>query len=138
MISHDQLAEFSAFLWPALANHLWQATIVAGLCLLALPAFRGAGAKARYALWALAFVRFAIPQALVLFAADQLGLRPGLAGGLGTPLHKVSETVLQVTQPSILAGQQSAAFSSAPARHLEVYCLLTIIWVAGCILLMGC
>jgi hypothetical protein len=51
MISHDKLAEFSAVLWPALADHLWQATIVAGLCLLALPAFSGAAAKSRYVLW---------------------------------------------------------------------------------------
>lgn len=44
MTSHDWLVGFSAALWPALARHLWQATIVAGLCLVALPAFRNAAA----------------------------------------------------------------------------------------------
>jgi beta-lactamase regulating signal transducer with metallopeptidase domain len=137
MISHDNLAEFSAVLWPALAGHLWQATIVAGLCLLVLPAFRGAGAKARQALWALAFARIAIPQALVFFVADFLGLRPGLNSGLGTRLQQVSDTVVQVTQPSMLADARPAAFGSATALHPDAYCILTIIWISGCALLMG-
>jgi TonB family protein len=135
MINHDTLAEFSTFLWPALAGHLWQATIVAGLCLLSLPAFLSAGAKARYTLWALAFVRFVIPQDLVFFVAGHLGIRVGSGSSLGTPLQKVTETVVQVTQPSILVNHQPAA-SSAPA-HSEVYCILTVIWLAGCIILLS-
>jgi TonB family protein len=137
MIGHDKLVEFSAVLWPALADHLWQATIVAGLCLLALPAFRGAGAKARHVLWALAFVRFAIPQALVFFIADHLGFHPGFNAGLGTRLQQVSGTMVQVTRPSILVDPQPAALGSAAAGHSEVYCILTIIWIAGCTILLS-
>jgi beta-lactamase regulating signal transducer with metallopeptidase domain len=137
MIGHDKLAEFSAILWPALISHLWQASIVAGLCLLALPAFRGAGAKARQLLWVLAFVRFAIPQPLVLFVADHLGLYRGFDGGLGMRLQKVSDTMAQVTQPSMLADPPPAVFGSAAAPHHIVYCVLTIIWISGCALLMG-
>ncbi len=136
MISHDKLAEFSAFLWPALANHLWQATIVAGLCLLVLPVFRSAGAKARSILWALAFVRFIIPQTLMFFVVASLGLHPSLDSGLGTRLQQVSGTVLQVTRPSILI-DRSAAVGSAMAGHSEVYCILTIIWIAGCTFLLS-
>jgi hypothetical protein len=131
MISHEKLVEFSAVLWPALADHLWQATIVAGLCLLALPAFRGAGAKSRNVLWAVAFVRFVIPQALVFFVADHLGLYPNLDSDLGTRLQQMSDTMVQVTRPSILANQQPAAFTSPTAEHPEVYCILTIIWITG-------
>ena len=137
MMGHDKLAEFSAVLWPALADHLWQATIVAGLCLLALPAFRGAAAKSRYALWVLAFVRFAIPQALVFFVADHLGLHLGLDTDLRTPLQQVSDTVVHVTRPLMLADQQPSAFASATAGHPEVYSFLTIIWIAGCALFLG-
>jgi TonB family protein len=137
MISHEKLVEFSAVLWPALADHLWQATIVVGLCLLALPAFRGAGAKSRHILWAVAFVRFIIPQALVFFIADHFGLYPGLDSDLGTRLRQVSDTMMQVTRPSMLATQQPAAFASPTAEHPEVYCILTIVWIAGCAFFLG-
>ena len=137
MISLDALAEFSTVLWPALAGHLWQATIVAGLCLLALPAFRGAGARTRQALWGLAFVRVALPPALVFFVTDRLGLYPGLDSGLGTRLQHVSDTMVQATQPPMLGDPQQAAFASAAALHPDVYCILTVVWVAGCALFMG-
>ena len=104
---------------------------------LALPAFRGAGAKSRHALWVLAFVRFAIPQAFVFFVADHLGFHPSLDSGLGTRLQQVSDTMVQVTRPSILADQQAAAFASPTAGHPEVYSILTIIWIAGCALFLG-
>ena len=137
MISHETLAEFSVVLWPAVADHLWQATIVAGLCLLAMPAFRGAGAKYRHVLWMLAFVRFVIPQALVSYVADHLGFHPGLDSGLGMRLQQVSDTMVQVVRPSILANQHSAAFAPPTAEHPEVYCILTLIWIAGCAFFLG-
>jgi TonB family protein len=137
MISHDSLAGFSALLWPALANHLWQASIAAAFCLIASPAFRSAGGKARHLLWALAFVRFAIPQALVFFAADHLGLRLGLNSSLGMRLQQVSGTVVQVARPSILGNQQPVPINSAPESHPDVYCILTVIWAAGCLFFLS-
>jgi TonB family protein len=137
MIGPDKLAEFSAVLWPALAEHLWQATIIAGLCFLALPAFRGAAAKSRHALWVLAFVRFAIPPSLVFFVANHWGGHPGLDSGIKNPLQQVSETVAQVARPLMLTGQQPTAFASATADHPEVYSILTLIWIAGCALFVS-
>src|SRR5512139_4208558 len=115
MISHKELVEFSAVLWPALANHLWQATIVAGICLLALPAFRSAGARARFLLWALAFMCFAIPQTLVSFLADHLGFHLSMNSGFGPQLQQMSDTMAQVTQPSVLVASQPGAIVSATA-----------------------
>ena len=136
MMSHDRLAEFSALLWPILADHLWQATIVTGLCLLVMPVFRSAGAKARCVVWALAFVRFMIPQALVFSAVHILGFHPDLDSGLGIRLQQVSDTMLPVTRPSILV-DHPAAFGSEPAGHSEVCCILTIAWIAGCTFLLS-
>jgi|WetSurSiteA1Bulk_404760.scaffolds.fasta_scaffold04465_3 hypothetical protein len=68
---------------------------------------------------ALAFVRFAIPQALVFFVADHLGLHLRLDTGLRTPLQQVSDTVVHVTRPLMLADQQAAAFASPTAEHPE-------------------
>ena len=137
MTSPSWLVEFSAAAWPAIAGHLWQATIVTGLCLLALPAFRNAGAHARYMLWALAFVRFAVPQTFLSFAADPLDFHRLPDSGLGMRLQQMSDTVVQVTQLSIKIDPQQADAGSDVSGHPEIYCLLTIIWVAGFALLLG-
>ncbi len=136
MTGHETLAEYSALLWPAMASHLWQATIVAGLCLLALPAFRSAGAKARHGLWALAFVCFAIPQDLVSFIAGPLGIRAGFDNSVGAQLQQVSGTVALVARPPIIAHPQTASLSAATGGHRELYCMLTIVWIAGCVFLL--
>jgi TonB family protein len=135
MINHDWLAGFSAALWPALADHLWQATIVAGLCLLAIPAFRTAGAKSRHLLWSIAFARFVVPQSLVVLLAGLLGFpRSGTGGGL----PGVTEKMVVVTRPSTLVvEQQAAGMDSVAAGHSELFCILTIVWIAGFAFFMG-
>ena len=71
---HELLARASAWLWPALANHLWQATLFAALVLGATLLLRGAPARLRYALWLIASLKFAVPAALFAYAAAPLGL----------------------------------------------------------------
>jgi TonB family protein len=135
MINHDWLAGFSAALWPALADHLWQATIVAGLCLLALPTFRTAGAKSRHLLWSLAFARFVLPQSLVVLLAGLLRL-PG--GGSGGGLQSVTATMSAVTRPSsFVVEQRPAGMGSVVAGHTELLCILTVLWIAGFAFFMG-
>ncbi len=137
MTSHDMLAEFSVVFWPALIRHLWQGTLVTGICLLALPAFRSAGAKARQLLWTLAFLRFTVPQALVFFLAKYIDFRQIFGGADGTQLQQVSSTIVQVMQPSILFNRQPAASGSATPGHAEFYCILTMIWIAGGVFLLS-
>jgi TonB family protein len=137
MISHEMLAKFSAVFWPALVRHLWQATLVTGVCLLALPAFRSAGAKARQLLWTLAFLRFTIPQALVFFLAKYSDFRQIFGNEAGMQLQQVSSVLMQVTQPSIIFYPQPAASDSATIGHTELYCILTILWIAGSVFLLS-
>ncbi|HTY64359.1 MAG TPA: M56 family metallopeptidase [Acidobacteriota bacterium] len=138
MTGHEKLAEFSAFLWPAMADHLWQATIVAGLCLLVLPTLRGAKAKTRYALWILAFLRFVIPPALVFLVANCLGFPPFRESSFETRLLQVSTSVVHVVQPSVLVDpQRPVALGSTTIGHPEAFCIFTIIWIAGCTFLLG-
>ena len=62
---HETFARASAWLWPAVANHMWQATLFAALVLGAtLLLQRGAPARVRFALWLAAAAKFALPAAL--------------------------------------------------------------------------
>jgi beta-lactamase regulating signal transducer with metallopeptidase domain len=135
MINHDWLAGFSAALWPGLADHLWQATIVAGLCLLALPAFRTAGANSRHLLWSIAFARFIFPQSLVVPLAGLLRF-PG--SGAGSGLQAVTAKMGAVTRPSALVVEQHpTGMDSVAAGHSELFCILTLAWIAGFAFFMG-
>jgi TonB family protein len=103
-----------------------------------LPTLRGARAKARYALWTLAFVRFVIPPALVFLVANCLGFFPFRETSFEMRLQQVSTSVAHVVQPSVLVDpQRPVALHSTTTGHPEVFCIFTIIWIAGCTILLG-
>ncbi|HWW77527.1 MAG TPA: M56 family metallopeptidase, partial [Pyrinomonadaceae bacterium] len=127
--AHELLARVSAWLWPAFANHLWQATLFAALVLGVTLLLRRAPARVRFALWLLAAAKFAVPSALLAPAASRLGasLFAGTGETAGAPL------VLKLTEP---VGADASAFvaaaSSGPSGHAELLCALTLLWLAGC------
>ncbi|HJQ31979.1 MAG TPA: M56 family metallopeptidase, partial [Pyrinomonadaceae bacterium] len=127
--AHELLARVSAWLWPAFANHLWQATLFAALVFGVTLLLRRAPARVRFALWLLAAAKFAVPSALLAPAASRLGasLFSSTNGVTDMPL------VLKVAEP---VGADSSAFvaasSSGPASHTELLCALTLVWLAGC------
>lgn len=129
---HNWLEEVSAALWPALADHILQATLIAAICFLVLPLFRRAGARARHTLWLVAFVRFAIPPVLVLFIADCLGFEAGKS----TSIQHISFAISRVTQPLIQSIQPTTASDISTGGHSELYCLLTSVWFLGCLILL--
>jgi beta-lactamase regulating signal transducer with metallopeptidase domain len=131
MIGHEMLVEFSAVVWPALVDHLWQATMVAGLCLLAIPAFRGAGEKSRYILWGIAFARFAVPQNFVLALTGFSNLN------INSRIENISNAVMLVAQPSGLIPSPAVVNGPAAIGHSELYCILTIVWITGFAFLLG-
>lgn len=130
MIHSGWMADFSIVFWPALAKHLWQSTIFAGLCFLVSPAFRNCGARARYALWALAFVRFAVPP--VFPATPPVRMPLLLEQSLGAPFQQVSIAVAPAMRPSMWLSSESGG-PGDPA----IYSLLTIAWIGGCALFFG-
>ena len=132
IMGHKWLEEFAVVLWPALADHVLQATLITIICFLALPLFHRAGARARHTLWLVAFVRFAIPPVFVLVIADRLGF----VAGTDTPIQQVSAAVSQVTQPLILVIQRTSAGGGSPGGHSEFYCLLTLVWILGFLILL--
>ncbi|HVG18032.1 MAG TPA: hypothetical protein VNI02_03200, partial [Blastocatellia bacterium] len=136
MSIHQRLAEWSAWGWPLLTNHLWQATLVALLALMAARLLKWSTARARYIIWLIACAKFALPSALIVFLAGQAGLRlpspfdsTTEARQSVTVIHRVTAPVAASAQPGLIAGE--------PERgHNEIYCALTIAWLAGCAALL--
>jgi bla regulator protein blaR1 len=127
---HETFARVSAWLWPAVANHMWQATLFAALVTVAtLLLQRGAPARVRFALWLAAAAKFALPAMLFALLGGALDLRAVLptAEGATAPL------VRQLAEPVRI--QSEAADLVVPVSgaqgHTEIFCLLTLAWAAG-------
>ncbi len=141
MPSHQWLAEMSQWFWPALANHLWQTTLLALLVWLALWPLKQAPAHTRYAVWLLVFAKLLLPSTMLLFALQ----RGELAFGQllkGAELPETGSTIIfQAAQP---LGEIAAPFhyvefadGEAATTHNEFYCLITGVWLLGAILLLA-
>lgn len=129
---HELLARASAWLWPALANHLWQATLFAALVLCAtLLLRRGAPARLRYTLWLMAALKFAVPAALLAYVAAPLGL--GSLWGASARAGAAAPLLLSIAEPVAVADSPDLVVGVSGARgHEELLCALTLIWLAGC------
>ena len=71
---HDWFAAFSAWWWPRLADHLWQATLFGLVVVLASLLLKRAPARSRHSLWLLATAKFIVPAALLVFVTRSIGL----------------------------------------------------------------
>ncbi|HEX8353574.1 MAG TPA: M56 family metallopeptidase [Pyrinomonadaceae bacterium] len=127
---HELLARASAWLWPALANHLWQATLFAALVLCVTLLLRDGRARLRYALWLVAALKFAAPSALFGFLAAR--------AGVGSPWGSAAETgagaplFLRITEPVAAESPDLVVVASGARSHDELFCALTVVWLAGC------
>jgi TonB family protein len=136
MTLHQTFFEWSQWLWPLLANHLWQTTLLALIAWVVVMSLRRATARARYLIWMIAFLKFLAPSALLIVALENWG------GDLVERSTYTSVDIFfQIAQPISLAGSDWNAVAVgessviapgiAPAGHSEFYCLLTIIWFSG-------
>lgn len=129
MTWHNTLAEWSQWFWPLAINHLWQATLFALLVWAAMLLLRQASARARYAAWMLAMVKFLLPAALLAAAFDKLGLSFSRAEALATNFSTSALILWETIEP--------VAQTDAQTSHGETYCLLTLAWLAGAIAVCG-
>jgi beta-lactamase regulating signal transducer with metallopeptidase domain len=152
MNPYELIAEWSIRVWPALANHLWQATLFSLLALAAAFALRRAPARARYFAWLVALVKFALPSVLLFFLAARAGLdlssvsprdaRPeSVAINVSPLLSPVTapEPFVRSEEPS---ARESEASAAAPSRAtaekaggLSLTAAAFCLWLAGCALL---
>ena len=112
----------------ALANHLWQSTILAGVAALLALALRKNHARTRYWLWLIASVKFLIPFSLLV----ALGSRLGRPAAIPAARPELSAVMQQISQPFPQAQSAAAAAPGflAQAGSLLPALLLTI-WACG-------
>src|SRR5262245_56254893 len=102
MALHQAFSQWSQWFWPLLANHLWQTMLIALIAWVVVLSLRRATARARYAIWMIAFVKFLAPSALLIVALESCGIdlveRTAYTG---------VEIFFQIAQPISLAGSDS-------------------------------
>lgn len=122
----------------ALANHLWQSTVFAGLVALAILAFRRNRASVRHGLWLAASIKFLIPFAALVSLGAQLAPRviapsalPALASAVGTASQPFASPRVEF-EAGVLGDVAPTPTSSWPIAPIAAS-----IWVAGSLLFLG-
>ncbi|HYP29799.1 MAG TPA: TonB family protein [Blastocatellia bacterium] len=130
---HEVWAEWSRWGWPLIGNHLWQSTLAALVIVAAASFLKRAPAQVRHALWLVASIKFAAPSFLFFYLLAALGIAlPSFASEEAGS----AQTLALIAQP--LAWQEEFAVSNpvpghpTSGPHSEVFCALTIFWLAGC------
>ena len=110
-----------------LANHLWQSTIVVGICAMLAFVLRQNSARFRYGLWFAAAMKFLIPFSLFVSIGYQFQWR----------------TTPAITQPPIAAVTEISSPFAATARPVDVLpsavakadpmpAIFLAVWLCGC------
>lgn len=114
---------------------MWQATLFAALVLCVTLLLRRGPARLRYALWLVAAAKFAVPSALFAPAAGWLDVgspwRADLQTGASGPLF------LRITEPVVADSPGLVVGVSGARAHEELFCVLTVVWLAGCAALVA-
>ena len=115
----------------ALANHLWQSTVFAGIAGLLALALRKNHARTRHWLWLTASVKFLIPFSLLAAMGNRLGWLSGWSTASRVTRPALSIAVEQISQPF----PPSLASTVAPAALAQHGSLLPglflAIWACG-------
>ncbi|HXI93215.1 MAG TPA: M56 family metallopeptidase, partial [Blastocatellia bacterium] len=137
MTVHQWLAEWSTWGWPLFANHLWQATIISFLAFAAAALLRKGPSRARYGVWLIASAKFVLPSALIVPIAHGLGIDFSslLASSNGT--SDGATVIFQLTAPIIQFEESGGAGSHAARGHGELFCMLTVVWLSGSVVLLA-
>jgi bla regulator protein BlaR1 len=134
------IAGFLSATWTtiggALANHLWQSTLFAGIAGLLTLTLRQNRAQVRYWLWLLASTKFLVPFSLLVAVGSHLGSSARAATlqrGLPFVVQQIGQPFLRSSQHRFAATVSDAAFEGA-VLYLPIF--LLIVWCLGCILVL--
>ncbi|MFY9557298.1 MAG: M56 family metallopeptidase, partial [Blastocatellia bacterium] len=139
-MTHQWLADWSIWGWPSLANHLWLATLFSLVAAGAVALLRKGPAGARYAVWLIASAGFMLPSALLFSVATRMGVDfHSLITSKSNPGQGPS-VIYQLASPlsaSVAKIEESASGALTSTRgHNELFCALTLVWFAGCVILL--
>lgn len=134
---HPWLAEWSSWLWPNVWVHLWEVTLFVGIVALAVRLLRRAPARIRYFFWLSAAVKLLVPSVLLvwLLSENPLGAPalspPSLEQSVnGTQASDSGRPLYEILKP-VLLNPRPVPHSVSSATHNELYCTLTLAWLAG-------
>lgn len=131
IVPHDWIAATSAWWWPRVADHLWQATLFGLVVLAASLVLKRGPARVRHSFWLLASAKFFIPASLLVFLTHLIGVE-SLWFSLTNLNPGPTSFVLGITEPvSALANNYELTVTATAPGHYELYCALTGIWLAG-------
>jgi beta-lactamase regulating signal transducer with metallopeptidase domain len=140
MSFHQWLNDWSAWGWPVVAGHLWQATLFCGAIFCWTALLRRAPARVRHGLWLIAAAKFVVPSALFVYLVRWTGIdlsTLNIFSHARTPvapiIYRVAEPVFQFTETPVTSSAQSVEVLS---WHQNIYGLLTLAWLAGCAFLL--
>jgi len=141
MTLHQFFAEWAKWFWLALANHLWQATLVAFVAWIAATTLRKSSPRARSVIWMIAILKFVLPSALLLWllsfggdehprhAAEKTGSLAASVSRAAAATDSSVRVIFKIARP--LPEVAAQPMPGAEIRHNEIYCALTIVWLLG-------
>ena len=134
---HPWLAEWSSWFWPNVVVHLWETTLFIGLLALGVRLLRRAPASTRYWFWLLAAVKLLVPSVLLAWLVSETPPgTPALSPPFleqsthGVPASDLDRPVYEILEPFLLSPPLASQPESA-AVHNDLYCMLTLTWLAG-------
>jgi bla regulator protein blaR1 len=135
--AYEWLAEASLWWWPRFADHLWQTTLFVLVVMVASFALRRGPARLRHNFWLLASMKFIVPAALFVFFVQQAGIGSLPLFRSARQGEENSLLVTGATQPvSALFNYELTVVASSVSNHQEVYLALSVVWLAGCAMLL--
>jgi uncharacterized protein (TIGR03435 family) len=125
----------------ALANHLWQSTVVTGIAWLLSLSLRQNHARLRYWVWMIASVKYLIPFSLLIAAGESLHSafatpmqRPALAAAMQQITLPFSLAASPAAVPYAGAAPEAAAAASTLGNLWPV--ILLVAWLCGLLLVV--
>jgi len=122
---------------PALADHLWQSTLIAALAALLTLTLRRQHARARYWLWLAASLKFLVPLAFLVAIGHRIAwLRPASAASpavfvaqeISQPFTR-SVAVATPQLPSVVGASHASFLSFAVALWLFGLAAVLLVWI---------
>src|SRR5437868_13867606 len=125
----ENFAEWSCAAWMFIGNHLWQSTLFATLAILSIHFLKSSPARARYTVWIITLIKFALPALFITLLAVKAGVdfshlvRPSQTPENARVFVQVAEPIYQ---PIVNVDDEQPTKSPT-----EIYSLLTFIWLTG-------
>jgi uncharacterized protein (TIGR03435 family) len=122
---------------PAMANHLWQSTLVAGSAGILTLALRKHHARARYWLWLAASLKFLVPFSVLVAVGRSLAWPRTAIIGAQPDLYFVAGEITQPFAPRTLAVVPHVAANVATLSWTHLFAVLLALWFFGFLAVLG-